>query len=163
LSIGHIVKTSGAPFWRHVVPFLLLVLVAYLLGFGWIEHRRVRRGPWEVTFTNIAGVPAIAVQQPALQLTNVVIRFTGTTAPPDWSVTVHFEAGRAVPFELPAGKCVFVDALFLPGTVVCEVFGHEIQLMPRALTVDGVAHPWRSGAMFELPVRKEANPPPEVR
>ena len=106
-----------------------------------------------MTFTEVADVPAIVVNQPALQLTNITIVFGGAAAPTNLPQTVAFEHGRAAPFALPFGKCVFVDAIFLPGTATCEIFGHEIQLLPRTLTIDRVEHPWRSGEKIFLAER----------
>jgi hypothetical protein len=51
---------------------------------------------------------------------------------------------------VPFGQCVFQDAQTLPGTVVFELFGHEIQLLPRVLTIDRVEHPWHSGETITL-------------
>jgi hypothetical protein len=45
---------------------------------------------------------------------------------------------------------VFLDTVFLPGTIVLVMFGHQIQLMPRVLTIDGVEHPWRAGENIKL-------------
>jgi hypothetical protein len=45
---------------------------------------------------------------------------------------------------------VFQDTTFLPGTVVIQTFGHEIQLLPRVLTLDRAEHPWRPGEVIFL-------------
>ncbi len=45
----------------------------------------------------------------------------------------------------------FMDTTSLPGTVVLKLFGHEIQLMPRVLTVDKKERPWRSEETLALP------------
>jgi hypothetical protein len=52
---------------------------------------------------------------------------------------------------VPFGKCVFLDTTFLPGTVVLDLFGHEVQLLPRVLTIDHVEHAWHSGGRFVVP------------
>jgi len=56
-----------------------------------------------------------------------------------------------VPFEVPFGHCVFLDPLFLPGKAVLEIAGHEIQIMPRKLMLDGVEHSWSATNAFTLP------------
>jgi hypothetical protein len=38
-----------------------------------------------------------------------------------------------------------MDTTFLPGTIVIDLFGHEIQLIPRVLTIDKTDFPWESG------------------
>lgn len=142
---------------------ILIVFLATLLGyatiFNWIEHRRRKNGPWQMTFTEVAGVPAIVVNQPALRLTNITIIFSGAPAQTNRPQTVAFEHGRPAPFDLPFGKCVFADAIFLPGTATCEIFNHEIQLLPRTLTIDRVEHPWQPGEKILLTNRPSATLP----
>ena len=138
---------------KPILIVFLVTLLGYAAVFNWIEHRRRKNGPWQMTFTEVAGAPAIVVNQPALQLTNITIVCGGAPPPTNRPQTVAFEHGRPAPFDLPFGKCVFVDAIFLPGTATCEIFGHEIQLLPRTLTIDGVEHPWRSGEKILLPNR----------
>jgi hypothetical protein len=75
----------------------------------------------------------------------LLITFPGQTNPPTtlaafWS----FRQPQDVPFDIPFGKCVFMDTTFLPGTIVLDIAGHEIQLIPRVLTVDKKEIPWRS-------------------
>jgi len=43
-----------------------------------------------------------------------------------------------------------MDTTFQPGTVVFTNFGHEIQLLPRVLTIDKVERPWQSGTTIDL-------------
>jgi hypothetical protein len=136
-----------------VLLVFAVVAVGYFLVFSWIEQRRHRNGPWLVTFASDSGQPTLRIQQPTLHLTNLTIRFAGVTSPALTPQTVRFEPGRRVPFDLPFGRCVFQDALFLPGTIVFQAFGHEIQLMPRKLTIDGVERAWHSGDVIELPAR----------
>jgi len=37
-----------------------------------------------------------------------------------------------------------MDTTFLPGTVAFQLFGHEIELLPRVLIIDHEEHPWHS-------------------
>lgn len=129
---------------RHlIIPFGIAVLV-YIISYTWIEHRRTRNGPWEVTFTNDAsGAPTLVINQPALAITNLQITFPGETARTNASLS--FRTPQPVPWELPYGKCVFMDTTFLPGTIAIDLFGHEIQLIPRVLTIDQKDMPWESG------------------
>lgn len=140
------------------MPFFLLVLLVYALGFHWIENRRQSHGPWQIAFTNSAGLPVMVINHPALHITNVMLRFPGTNVAAAQTGLIQFAPGRVVPFELPFGRCVFVDALFLPGTVACEVFGHQIQLMPRHLTIDGREQRWDTVRLLELPVGTARDP-----
>lgn len=131
------------------------VALGYLLLFHAIESRRVAKGPWRVTFTVADHVPSLRIHQPVLGIAEVQIVFSAARLSTNLNETVRFDQARPVPFDLPFGRCVFLDTTFLPGTVVLEAFGHEIQLLPRTLTINRVEHPWQSGARIELGV-----PPP---
>jgi len=143
---------------RHLATASIFAVTAYALSYGWIQHRRVAKGPWQVTFTSQSGAPAIVVNQPALPIQDVRIVFAGEPAGASPDQTLEFSETRPVPFEVPGGQCVFLDPLFLPGTVVLDLFGHEIQLMPRVLTIDKVEHPWRPRETITL--TKPAAPVP---
>ena len=118
--------------------------------FGWIEHRRVVKGPWVVSFAPGNESPVIFLNQSALGIRDVRIIFREATAQTNSVQVIEFSQARAVPFDVPLGQCVFQDTSFLPGTVTFEMFGHQIQLMPRVLTIDGVERPWRSVERIEL-------------
>lgn len=135
----------------------VFVLIAYFGAFTWIQHRRVVKGPWVVTFTTESGAPALVLNQPALGIRDVRIVFADERAATN--VTLEFAQAREVPFDVPFGKCVFLDPLFLPGTVALEAFGHQIQFLPRVLTIDGSEHPWRSGETIQLHKPASARPP----
>lgn len=154
-------KRDGFLF-RALLLFGVAVLL-YAITYTAIERRRAAKGPWEVTFTQeAAGAPAILINQPALGITNVQITFSESSATdtdgrkppevttPDEPETLTFRQPRKTPFEVPFGKCVFLDTVFLPGTVALELFGHQIQLMPRVLTIDGAEQPWRSNEQIKL-------------
>jgi hypothetical protein len=146
--------------WKQLLAVFVCSVVGYVLVFGWIEHRRRQSGPWQATFTQIDGSPAVIVNQPQLRLTNVSIVFVGASALTNLPQIVTFEHGRPAPFDLPFGQCVFIDALYLPGTAACEMFGHQIQFMPRVLTIDQVERPWQSGEKILLTNRPSATLPP---
>jgi hypothetical protein len=137
---------------RHFGYALLLAVVGYTVVYWGIEHRRNVKGPWEVTFTNaVGGGAVIIIEQPKLGISNVQIRFDGgTTALTTNSGRYSFGQARAVPFELPFGRCVFMDTTFLPGTVTMQVSGHEIELLPRVLTIDRQERNWESGSTIRL-------------
>lgn len=139
---------------KHFVAAFLLALIGYIVFYHSIEHRRVRNGPWDVVFTNAAaGSPSLLVNQPRLSIRNVQIVFVdapppATARPGSWA----FDQPRPVPFDVPFGKCVFMDTTFLPGTLTFQLFGHEIELLPRVLIIDHQEHPWLPGAVFNLHV-----------
>ncbi len=131
---------------KHFVLAFLLALICYVLFYHAIEHRRVRKGPWQVTFTtNAAGAPALVINEHKLAITNVSIVFPEQPDPaPNTLGRLEFGQPQPVPYPVPFGKCIFMDTTFLPGTVTFELYGHEIQLLPRVLTIDHQEHPWQS-------------------
>ncbi len=178
--------SSDSPAKQFVLAFLI-ALVVYAVLYRVIEDRRKRTGPWEVTFTNsLSGAPAIVINQPKLAITNVQISFAVETSPgadlvealpfrqprPDSLVTNHpsstnapstlvFNQPRPVPYDVPFGKCVFMDATFLPGTVTFQLFGHQIELLPRVLIIDQHEEPWRAQAVIRLRRAQDSHGQPE--
>ena len=147
---------------KHLILAFLLALLGYIVFYQAIEYRRIRKGPWRVTFThNVAGAPAILIDQPKLAITNVQLSFAGellraTNRP----VTLVFDQPRPVPYAMPFGNCVFMDTTFLPGTVTLQLFGHEIELLPRVLVLDRQEHQWQSDTAIALSPHKPAAPLP---
>jgi hypothetical protein len=136
---------------KHFLVAFVMALVCYAVFYPAIERRRNRHGPWEVTFTVSEGAPAIMIQQPKLAITNVTIAFPEQPAPASNSLrTVFFDEPHAVPYDVPFGKCLFMDTTFLPGTVTFQLFGHEIELLPRALIIDRQEHPWLPDSSITL-------------
>src|ERR1035437_5564679 len=161
-SLGLNMKREGMA--KHFILAFLLALAGYAFFYQTIEHRRTRKGPWQVTFArNAAGDPAIIIAQPKLAITNVQISFTVEPLPdtnassavasdharPESPITNHlppittlfFAQPLPVPYDVPFGKCVFMDTTFLPGTVTFDLFGHEIELLPRAPSAPVPAKP----------------------
>src|SRR5579862_5934230 len=137
---------------KHFILAFLLAVICYAFFYHNIEHRRTRKGPWEVTFTNdVNGNPVLIINQPKLAITNAQITFIDqqvrTGFAPD---TLRFSQPRQVPYPVPLGKCVFMDTTFLPGTVTLELFNHEIELLPRVLVIDRQEHPWLSESAITL-------------
>jgi len=141
----------------QVILVLALVAVGYFCVFHFIERRRVAKGPWVVTFIAEGGDPAMVVNQPTLDIRDVRLVFAGERGATNTSQSLEFSEARSVPFAVPFGQCVFLDTLFLPGTVTFEMFGHQIQLLPRVLTIDHVEHAWRSHET--IPLARATNQP----
>lgn len=142
---------SQIPF-KPLAALFAGTLTLYFIAYTGIEHHRARNGPWRLAFTNDpAGAALLVINQPRLAITNVQIVFPGAAlapaspaAPPAW------DQARVVPFDAGFGRCVFLDTTTQPGTVVLEIGGHEIQLLPRALTIDKKERPWQSGETISL-------------
>src|ERR1700722_4816288 len=134
---------------KHFALAFVIALILYLIAYHAIEHRRTRNGPWQVTFTNQSGSPALVINEPQLNLANIAISFPGQSNS-FTNQTISFNPPQEVPFALPFGQCVFEDTTFQPGTIVIVAFGHEIQLLPRTLTLDRREQPWISNHTLEL-------------
>lgn len=141
---------------KTVLIIGLVSLGFYVVFFSWMEQRRYKNGPWEITFARQDDLPTLLLNHPKFGITNVVIQFVGGETTTNLPQTIRFQHGQVAPLPLPFGQCVFLDTLFLPGTVACELFGHQIQLMPRTLTIDQVARPWVSGEKILLTNRNSA-------
>ncbi|HYG24572.1 MAG TPA: hypothetical protein VEH04_17485 [Verrucomicrobiae bacterium] len=137
---------------RNVFLLFAVVLAFYAVAYFGIEMQRDGRGPWRVRFAADAECPLIIIQQPSLGISNVQVRFPNAKLPPDFrEETVSFSRPRHVPFPLPFGQCIFLDPTFKPGTVVIRFADHEVQLLPRVLTIDQRETKWESNATFQLP------------
>jgi hypothetical protein len=134
----------------QAVILFLVVLAGYILAFKLFQNRRTAKGPWVVTFSSSSGPPSLTINQKTLNVQDVKIIFTNAPAISNTAETIEFAVPRGVPFSVPFGECVFFDARFLPGTVVLNVLGHEVQLLPRVLTIDDVECPWKSGETIFL-------------
>ncbi len=133
------------------VAMLFVVAVAvYALSYGCIQHQRSKNGPWQVIFKATNGQPILVINQPALGIRDVRILLSSATAGTNEVRQLSFGDVRPVPFDVPFGRCIFQDAQTLPGTVVFDMFGHEIQLLPRVLTIDKVEREWHSGETVVL-------------
>ena len=130
--------------WRHFLLAFLLAGICYAALYAGCEARRKRNGPWVVTFTNSpSGYPVMLLSEYKLAITNQQIQFPDQPMPPQAQLgTWTFDKPQPTPFSVPFGQCVFMDTTFLPGNITFEMFGHQIQLLPRVLTVDHQEHPW---------------------
>src|SRR5277367_6523793 len=65
---------------KQFLAVFIISLVLYIAAYSAIEHRRTRHGPWTVTFTNLAGAPALVIDERRLSISNVILSFP--TQPP---------------------------------------------------------------------------------
>jgi hypothetical protein len=132
---------------KHLAICAVIALVFYVAVFGWIEHRRTFKGPWVAAFrADAAGTPALVITQTNLHISQTIVFPGQTVRPANSSRTIVF--GQA-PAELPFGELLYQDPTFLPGTVTLRLFGHQVEIFPRALTVDKKEYPWQPGAVME--------------
>jgi hypothetical protein len=125
------------------------VVLLYLLAFYGIEYARTRKGGWQVTFqTDNGGVPELLVAHPRLGIRDVRIAFPEQRLPrASLRERVQFDQPQT---NIPFGKVIYFDTTFLPGSIVFDLFGHQIQLLPRTLIVDRKEVPWTPGMTLRL-------------
>ncbi len=131
-----------------------MAIVFYVVFFFGLERFRVRNGPWEVRFSSEPGQPpSVEITQDHLKIAGVKITLPGaTSAPPTIAQTLRFTLPTQT--NIPFGRVKFLDTTFLPGTVTLDLYGHEVELLPRVLIIDKQEHPWQSGETIPLPVKQ---------
>jgi hypothetical protein len=133
---------------RHFAIAFAIALVLYIASFAWIQHRRVCKGPWEITFaSDAAGQPSLIITQKIVKISEKLTFPGKKIAPANLARVQRFEEAVT---NLPFGEMIFQDPTFLPGTVTMRLFGHEIELLPRVLIIDKKEIPWRAGQTFEV-------------
>jgi hypothetical protein len=134
---------------KHLLLVFLIALVAYIGLYSCDRHLRLRKGPWQVTFlSSPMGEPSIVVRQETLGIDGINIILQGEKGPTNGlPSTVFIDAPRKL---VPFGKIIFDDLMYLPGTVVFDLFGHEVELLPRVLVVNGREYPWSATPELRL-------------
>ena len=142
---------------KPLVALFLAVAALYFGAFYGLEYARHRKGPWEVVFqTDVQGNPTLSITQPALGLRDVKIIVHEDKATNSITRVSFDRPLQPVPF----GKVIYEDLTFLPGVVTFDLFGHEVELLPRSLIANKRQIPWKSGTTLELwPTNKSAEPP----
>lgn len=141
---------------KSVLITFIVTVVFYLCAYNGLQYLQTRRGPWEATFaTDDAGHPAITLDQPKLNISSVELLFLGETVDrTNLSERVFFDKPRK---PAPFGTVIYDDLMFLPGVVTLDVFGHEIEFLPRTLIINKKEYPWNSDTTIEL---SASNKPP---
>jgi hypothetical protein len=148
------VNRKPEAFWKQALAVFAVTALLYFGGFWLLENWRARRGPWEVTFRATAnGVPVVEIAQPRLGIAGVQLVFSGTNVLSLTNAIALRFYGPEQRESVPFGQVRFLDTTMLPGTVTLDLFGHEVELLPRRLLLDKREQPWQSGQRIELPVR----------
>ena len=134
---------------RHLAITFVLAIIFYSAAFAWIEHRRVAKGPWQLTFlSDASNQPALRIAQSQLHICET-LRFPGEQAGRA-NLYVEVQLRHAVA-NLPFGSILFQDSLFLPGTATLRLFGHTVELLPRTLIIDHAEQAWEPGKEMSIP------------
>ena len=137
---------------RHLLIGFVIALGLYVTLFWFIENRRAAQTPWVVWYeVDATGHAKLEISQQSLGLGPVEIRFAATTTNATLARTqIVFGIPKPVPRPMPAGRCLFEDLTFLPGTVALNVARADIQMLPRALTIGTNEFPWRRARVIEV-------------
>lgn len=132
---------------RHAAVAFAIALVGYITFFSCDSHLRVRKGPWEVSFqSSTNGEPLLVIDQPSLKLhTQILIngeKITNALAVAKYRTPDDIKASP--------GRVRFHDLTYLPGTVTFDLYGHEIELLPRTLVLNTKEVPWTNNITYVL-------------
>lgn len=143
---------------KRLLIALVIALVFYAVLWNSFEYLRTRKGPWAITFiANTNEPPAIVINQKSLGISNLKLVFEGAQTPPlPEPKTVYFDHPQ---MNGPFGKWIFDDLMFQPGTVTLEMFGHEVEFLPRVLYIDRKEIPWRSDDVIIVKPKEEEQGP----
>jgi hypothetical protein len=132
---------------RILLLVFVITAVAYFAAFFGIERWRARKGPWQVDFAVAAdGRPTMLISQSGLRLDGVTIVFAEESAPAT-NLTIRFDHPIK---DVPWGTVAYQDPITYPGVVTLHLFGHEIEMMPRTLSLNRREIPWQSHSTNRL-------------
>jgi hypothetical protein len=147
-------------FLKHALIAFAITLIGYVLFYQADRWLRLRHGPWRVAFGVASnGVPAIVITEEKLGIKGARLEFPSETAAlagaPE---TLVFDSPLKT--NLPFGRTLFLDTTYLPGAVTMNLFGHEIELLPRTLVVNRREVPWASVQTLTLDPSEKLPPDP---
>jgi len=134
---------------KSIAIWFFIVLLLYLLVFYGCEFWRRHRGGWEVDFvSDSGGRPSVVIYQPKLNISSVEVLF------PEERTSIS-NLSKRITFDRPLNKVLFGRVLYedltiLPGVVTFDLFGHEMELLPRDLIINKKEIPWKSETVIEL-------------
>jgi hypothetical protein len=135
---------------KHLFVAFAIALVGYVAFFAFDSHMRLRHGPWVVDFQVTTNQePLLVINEPQLGIKNVRIILEGETVTNAPGV---FSFDSPTKRNIPYGRVRFHDLTYLPGTITLDLYGHEIELIPRALFLNTRETPWQSEATYRLTV-----------
>jgi hypothetical protein len=136
---------------KHAAIAFVIAVLGYIGFYSCDAHLRTHKGPWVVKFdANTNGEPVLLISQPFYGIdAKVVLQGEKATNTPG---VVEFRDLHHI--QTPFGRVRFHDLTYLPGTVVLDVYGHEVQMMPRTLTLNTKEVGWTNGTYVLMPANK---------
>lgn len=134
---------------KILIIAFLGALALYIISFSYIQNRRASNGPWQVVFlTDYEARPGLIVKNSKLEISQKIVfsnEKLGQT-----NLVRPFVFDDPIKTNIPFGEIIFQDLTFLPGTVTLNLFGHEVELLPRVLTIDKQEHIWKTGEVIPV-------------
>lgn len=134
---------------RFAVAAGVAAIAIYLIAWNGLEFMRARHGPWSFEFSRRSPDElALTVNQSSLGIEGFEIVVDGVDGIEEFegSETVVFDG---VASSLPVGSVRYHDLMILPGVITIELYGNEIEFLPRTLYVNREEVAWTQ----EKPVR----------
>jgi hypothetical protein len=143
---------------KSLLALAVLLVGFYFAAFYGIEYSKHRNGPWEMSFTvDGEGNPSVVIYEPKLSISSVEILFPGEhDARTNFVERVTFDLPQR---PIPFGKVIYEDLTSLPGVISLELFGHYLEVFPRAFVIDKKEYPWKSESTVELSITNKPGPP----
>ena len=137
----HIFKHAGIAF--------AIALVSYVFFYSCDARLRTRHGPWVVDFQITTNrEPLLVIHEPQLGIHDVRIVLAGEKVTNGAAGTFRFES--PLNLNVPYGRVRFHDLTYLPGTVTLDLFGHEIEMLPRTLFINTKEVAWQNDSLQVL-------------
>lgn len=129
---------------KHAAIAFAIALVGYILFYSCDARLRSRHGPWIVDFLATTNQePLLIINEPGLGIHDVKILLTGEKLT-NGTPTGTFRFYSPTNLSLPYGRVRFHDLTYLPGTITLDMFGHEIEMLPRTLFINTKEVPWQN-------------------
>jgi hypothetical protein len=132
---------------KHAGFAFLIALLGYIFFYSCDAHLRTHKGAWIVNFqSNTNGEPLLVIDQPFLKIiTQILLAGEKATNTPG---VVEFKDPQHL--RTPFGRVRFHDLTYLPGTIVLDVYGHEVELLPRTLVLNTKEIAWTNNITYVL-------------
>jgi hypothetical protein len=141
------VKTERLP--KILLTGFVSALALYIAVFWVLQGCRTYKGPWRVIYlSDNSGTAGLLITQNKLKISQR-ITFPNKKLRQNNAVRARL-FDDPTKTNAPFGQVVFQDLTFLPGTVTLNVFGHEIEMLPRVLIVDKQEHGWNSNEVISV-------------
>ena len=138
-------QSYGFP--KHLLIAFGMALLGYILLYSCDRHLRSRKGAWEFTFSSSSnGEPVLTIDQPHYGISKVRIVMEGESFEGPTRRLRFDQPG----LEMPFGEAIFFDTTYLPGSVTFDLFGHELEVLPRTLIINFKEHPWQVGEVIKV-------------